>query len=100
MKLPQFGLRTLLLLMAIMGVIFVVCAQWPVEEFVLTPYFAPSPSAFNPATPHYSPFLIHQIRPPNLLEWLIRSGISGIVVLICLALVGLWCSRKGRSISP
>ena len=100
MKPPQFRLRTLLLLTAVMGVIFVACAKWPVEEFVLTPTSAPSPSAFIGATSSYSPFLIHQVRPPNIVEWSIRSGISGIAVLIGFALVGLWRSRKGRVISP
>jgi hypothetical protein len=77
MKFPQFRVRTLLLLTAIMGVVFVACAKWPVTlTEVVTG--APIDGTFIPDTPE---ILTTGTRPPIFAEWAIRAGIAAGILL-------------------
>jgi hypothetical protein len=105
MKIPQFRVRTLLLLTAIMGVVFVVCAKWPVTE-TMPPSPAPSFSAFVPAAGSQSPALPIAItgtlsytitRPPTFSEWAIRASIASVILLAVFVLIGAWRARNARS---
>ena len=85
MKKPQFKLSTLLLLTAALAVVFAVCAQWPVKEFVLRGTKRPGREASIAA------WLIE--RPPTLWEWLNRVGIS--IAAIVIAVLFCWALYRG-----
>jgi Ni/Fe-hydrogenase subunit HybB-like protein len=98
MKLPQFRVRTLLLLTAIMGVLFVACAKWPVTETTgrsggLTLTAAPNSGGGLVFTGSY---IIE--RPPTPSEWAIRVGIASGALLVVFALVGMWRTRKAKAV--
>jgi hypothetical protein len=90
MKLPQFRVRTLLLLTAIMGVVLVACAKWPVTESI----FALGGRHVGPGP--YSPS-ITILRPPTFGEWAIRASIASAILLAVLVLIGAWRERNARS---
>jgi hypothetical protein len=84
MKLPQFRVRTLLLLTAIMGVVFVACAKWPVTEMS-----APPPAS------GVAWFFRYEIkRPPTFTEWAIRASIASAILLAVFVLIGAWRGRR------
>jgi hypothetical protein len=88
MKLPQFRVRTLLLLTAIMGVVFVACAKWPVTETVLSLSSKSGGSVL----------LTTDIkRNPTFNEWAIRASIAAGILLAVFVLIGAWRARHARS---
>ena len=82
MKLQQFRTRTLLLLTAIMGVVFAVCAKWPVTE---GPRHVP--------VRHSGSTIYHviseSIRPPTPSEFAVRAALFSLVIVAAFAIVGL-----------
>jgi hypothetical protein len=85
MKLPQFRVRTLLLLTAIMGVLFVACAKRPVTDM------SGPPAALG--------WLEYEIeRKPTFDEWAVRASIASAILLAVFVLIGAWRARKARPI--
>ncbi len=90
----QFGLRSLLLVIAVLAALFAICAQWPVKESV--PTLAKSSEGKTITIPH----LVD--RAPTPQEFAIRVAISSTVVaaatLFTIGLVhGLRESLSSRS---
>ena len=86
-KIPQFRVRTLLLLTAIMGVLFVACAKCPVTEMSGPPVPLPTTATFGWKEYKFE-------RPPTVAEWAVRAGVSSSVVLAAFVLIGAWHARK------
>jgi hypothetical protein len=82
MKKAQFRLRTLLLLMAAIAVLFAICVQWPVKTFV--------PRRIQDSSGRSYLMSSAIERPPTIQEWLIRVAISipaiGIGILLILVI--------------
>ena len=79
MKKAQFRLRTLLLLMAAIAVLFAICVQWPVKAFV--PQLIKDSSGRS--------YLMSSVveRPPTVQEWLIRVAVAVAAIMIGILLV-------------
>jgi hypothetical protein len=90
MRIPQYQVRTLLLLTAMMGVLFVVCARWPVTD-VRTPLTV---SLSGGGTLVASRATI--VRPPTNEEWMIRAGLMSGILLAALVLVGVWRAKRAK----
>lgn len=94
MKLPQFRIRTLLLLMPILGVAFVASAKVPVREN--KPYVI---SGFHLMTKD-GPATWVNVRPPTTAEWAIRATSSVTAVAVaCMLIGGVRSWRARRSVS-
>jgi hypothetical protein len=92
MRLLQFRVRTLLLLTAVLGLVFVVCARWPVTQMVVT--WRPSSESgavFVSGGVRYQWRHVEHIkRLPTPAEFALRAGASSIVVgaiVVALAVV-------------
>jgi hypothetical protein len=88
MKLPQFRVRTLLLLTAIMGVLFVACAKWPVTETVFSLSSKSGGSVLSTTDIK---------RNPTFTEWAIRASIASAILLAVFVLIGAWRARTAPS---
>jgi hypothetical protein len=105
MKLPQFRVRTLLLLTAIMGVVFAACANWPVKETPNTNWnLTVTPSGKSMVVPGRWPAEVDMFtgavaitRPPTFNEWAIRASIASGILLAVFVLIGAWRGRHARS---
>ncbi len=86
----SFRLRTLFVLVTIMGVVFVVSGKWPVTE-VIKPFSRMVISANGPMTLSGAQATI--IRPPTSMEMAIREGVSFLVVVLALALISVRSNR-------
>jgi hypothetical protein len=87
MSLPRFKLRTLFVLTAIMGVVFIVCARWPVTEVS---------DALNSGLPGLmlTQEMVTVQRPPTPAEWAVRACVSSLAVLLAFALAATWRSTR------
>jgi hypothetical protein len=90
MNIPQFRVRTLLLLTAIMGVVFVACAKWPVTETVFSLSTKSGGSVL---------FTTDIKRNPTFGEWAIRASIASAILLVAFVLIGAWRARKARPVA-
>jgi hypothetical protein len=96
-KLLQFRVRTLLLLTAIMGALFVACARWPVADLPPPPAPGGSVWGLRVQNPDGTPIVVTVNRPPTVKEWAIRATVSGFTVVLVLVLVGTVRRRRDPS---
>jgi hypothetical protein len=95
MKLPQFNIRTLLLLTAAMGVIFVACAKWPVRH---TAWMPGEFTSFVSGGVRAQLMKEIQIsRPPTPAEWSVRVAVATLAVGAVCAVRGAQRARKRRT---
>jgi hypothetical protein len=80
----------LLFWMAVLAVVFAICAKWPIEETYSMSYEVPG----APGT--YRVELQVSERPPKLLEFLVRVGIS-LAVLALVLPIGRRVARAART---
>ena len=99
-RVPRFKLRTLFVLTAILALVFLVCAKWPVTEVGLsgdTNYWLEQTSnaaigVWDPTPP--TP------RPPTFGEWALRAGISSVLVILFMVVIGQLRRGKAGPVRP
>ena len=90
----SYSLRTLFVVVTIMGIVLMVSGKWPVTE-VISPYSKTVTRGKRQLTIRAPQLTI--TRPPTASELAMRAGISFLVVVLAFALIG---GRPNRTPAP
>ena len=87
MECSQWRLRTLLMLVAVLAILFAFCARWPVKVALPMSYEAPD----SPGT--YRVVAVVEERLPTMKEFMTRVAVYGIGLLVAVSIV--WPAWRG-----